>query len=452
MQHMGVVKDFQINFGSATSTPPAIVSQPQSLTVPQGSNATFTVTASGSAPLSYQWYFAGGLLTNATGTSFTRTNAQTADAGDYFVIVSNVANRATSEVATLTVSLAPNIAGQPQSQTVLAGQNATFTVLASGPSLTYQWLFNGNTISNANASSYTRTNVEPADGGNYSVLVTNSSGSATSAVALLTVLVQGSSVIAQWNFNNTNVSLTSPPPSTGSGTVALVGGTTSAWFGGSATDPGSPNNGWNTMNYPAQGTGNKSAGAQFNVSTLGFQNIVVRWDQRVSNTGSKYARLQYSTNGNNFLDYPTPTVINAATFFEPKTNSLTGIAGVNNNSNFAFRIVAEFESTAANTANANYVGAAGSYGTGGTIRFDMMTVSGTPIPGAPAAPVLGAPTLTNGQFGFTVTGTAGASYAVQGATNLSGIWNPLVTNVSPFTFLDTNVLFPQRYYRALSVP
>jgi len=351
------------------------------------------------------------------------------------------------------VSLAPNIAGQPQSQTILAGQNATFTVLASGPSLNYQWLFNGNAISNATSSSYTRTNAQPANAGDYSVVVTNSSGSATSAVALLTVLVQGSSVIAQWNFNNTNVSLTSPPPSIGTGTAALVGGTTSAWFSGSSTDANSPNNAWNTMNYPAQGTGNKSAGAQFNVSTLGYENIVVRWDQRVSNTGSKYARLQYSTNGTSFVDFPTATVISVATVFEPKTNSLTGFAAVNNNSSFAFRIVAEFESTAANTANTNYVGAGGSYGTGGTIRFDMLTVSGTPISSTPAAAILSAPGLNGQQFGFTVTGTAGASYAVLAATNLnSGVWNALVTNVSPFTFLDTNVLFSQRYYRALSVP
>ena len=50
--------------------------------------------------------------------------------------------------------------------------------------------------------------------------------------------------------------------------------------------------------------------------------------------------------------------MNAATVFEPKTNSLVGIAGVNDNPQFAFRIVAEFESTAVGTANAMYIAAA----------------------------------------------------------------------------------------------
>jgi hypothetical protein len=60
-----------------------------------------------------------------------------------------------------------------------------------------------------------------------------------------------------------------------------------------------------------------------------------------------------------------------------KTNSLTAISGVNNNTNFAFRFVSEFENTAANTANTNYVPAnSSSYGTSGTMRYDMVTVSG----------------------------------------------------------------------------
>jgi uncharacterized protein len=194
---------------------------------------------------------------------------------------------------------------------------------------------------------------------------------------------------------------------------------------------------------------NKTAGAQFAVSTAGRQNISIRWDQRASNTGSKYARLQYTTNGTTFLNFPTPVVLSGAGTFEPQTNNLAGIPGVNNNSNFAFRIVAEFESTALNDANANYVAASGTYGPGGTLRFDMVTVSGIPMDSAaPAA--LGSPQFSGNQFQFTVTGTVGSNYVIQATTNLlSPIWLSLLTNASPFTFTNS-ASAPARFYRAVA--
>ena len=71
----------------------------------------------------------------------------------------------------------------------------------------------------------------------------------------------------------------------------------------------------------------------------------------------------------------------------------------------------------------------------------------------PAAPVLGLPVvMTNQQIQFTITGTAGANYAIEINTNLSTTnWVSIFTNRSPFTFKDTNTI-PQRFYRARSVP
>ncbi|PYJ05067.1 MAG: hypothetical protein DME25_09070, partial [Verrucomicrobia bacterium] len=86
----------------------------------------------------------------------------------------------------------PTIAASPQSQTVTAGDNATFSVNAAGsPPLSYQWRFNGTNINGATDTSYTVNSAQATDAGNYSVMVTNASGSATSAVATLTVLVPG---------------------------------------------------------------------------------------------------------------------------------------------------------------------------------------------------------------------------------------------------------------------
>src|SRR5207245_11408264 len=104
----------------------------------------------------------------------------------------------------------------------------------------------------------------------------------------------------------------------------------------------SDNSRWNTTAYPCQAAATKTTAIQFNVSTLGYSNIVIRWDHRVSNTASKYFRLQYSTDGATFMDFTSPVTLISSNTFEPQTNSLAAISGVNNNFYFAFRIVSEF--------------------------------------------------------------------------------------------------------------
>jgi glucose/arabinose dehydrogenase len=83
---------------------PSITAQPQNVTVSAGSSATFSVTATGTAPLNYQWRKNGINISGATASSYTIANVQPADAGTYSVIVSNTAGSATSNNATLTVS------------------------------------------------------------------------------------------------------------------------------------------------------------------------------------------------------------------------------------------------------------------------------------------------------------------------------------------------------------
>jgi endonuclease/exonuclease/phosphatase family metal-dependent hydrolase len=467
-QHMAVLKDFNIVWvaTNGSTSVPAITLQPQSQIIAPGSNVTFAVVATGEAPLSYQWQFNGNAVTGATNTNHSITNVQFNNAGSYRVIVTNDLSSVTSSAATLIVGIAPTISAQPQSQNTNLGATVTFSVGATGtPAPNYQWRLNGNPIGGATNSSYLRTNVQPVDTGDYSVVVTNVAGSVVSSNATLTVNSGTPSIIAQWNFNSaspdTNVATGVTSPAIGSGTTALVGGATATFATGSGGDPasfGSDNSAWNTTSYPAATANNKTAGVQFNVSTAGKENIVVSWDERVSNTGSKYVRLLYTTNGTTFVDFPTATSINAATIFESKTNNLSGFVGVNNNSDFAFRIAAEFESSAANTSNSNYVGAAGSYGTSGTVRFDMVTVIGTTITGSnppPTAAVLSAAGLNgSGQFRFTITGSAGSNYVVQVSTNLAiSNWLPLQTNSSPFSFVETNSgWYSQRFYRALALP
>jgi hypothetical protein len=77
----------------------------------------------------------------------------------------------------------------PTNKTVLAGANATFNVIGVGPApLTYQWQRNGISIPNAIATTFTLTNVQAADAGAYSVVVTNALGQPASFEALLQVI------------------------------------------------------------------------------------------------------------------------------------------------------------------------------------------------------------------------------------------------------------------------
>jgi subtilisin-like proprotein convertase family protein len=89
---------------TATNSPPNITNQPQTQTVPCGGNATFTIGAQGTPPLSYQWRRNGSDLLGGTTTIYTVVPVSAADAGQYSVRVSNVGGSVTSSVAVLTVS------------------------------------------------------------------------------------------------------------------------------------------------------------------------------------------------------------------------------------------------------------------------------------------------------------------------------------------------------------
>jgi len=172
-------------------TTPAITTQPQAISVTSGSNATFSVVAGGSTPLGYQWQKGGVSIAGATSASFTITSAQTSDAGNFTVVVSNSLGSVTSSVATLTVTataVAPSITTQPQSQSVTVGGSANFVVIATGSApISYQWQKGGVAVSGATNATFPLNGVQSTDAGNYTVVVTNGAGTVTSSVATLTV-------------------------------------------------------------------------------------------------------------------------------------------------------------------------------------------------------------------------------------------------------------------------
>jgi hypothetical protein len=177
-------------FKATSSTAPSISSQPASKTVTVGQTASFSVTAKGTAPLSYQWQKNGAAISGAASSSYTTPATTSTDNGALFaVVVSNNVGKITSSSATLTVNSAPSITTQPVSKTVMAGQTATFAVTATGGApLSYQWGKNGTPISGATSASYTTPAETTADNGaQFTVAVSNTAGSVTSSTAILTV-------------------------------------------------------------------------------------------------------------------------------------------------------------------------------------------------------------------------------------------------------------------------
>jgi hypothetical protein len=172
------------------NVPPSITTQPSNQTVNAAQTATFTVVASGTAPLSYQWQKAGANISGATSASYTTPATVFTDNGSQFaVVVSNLAGNITSHATTLTVNALPFITTQPSNQTVSAGQTATFAVAASGTApLSYQWQKGGANISGATSASYTTPATAPADSGShFDIVISNSLGNATSNTVTLTV-------------------------------------------------------------------------------------------------------------------------------------------------------------------------------------------------------------------------------------------------------------------------
>lgn len=171
-------------------TPPVIAANPQNAVSVQGQSVSFTVSATGAAPLSYQWQKNQANIAGATAATYTISSSQAADAGSYRCVVTNSLGSVTSSAATLTVTVAqpPSITTQPVSQTRLIGQSAEFSIVATGGGpLSYQWQRNSANIAGATSASYTIASVQTSNAGTYRCLVSNAAGTATSTAATLTV-------------------------------------------------------------------------------------------------------------------------------------------------------------------------------------------------------------------------------------------------------------------------
>ena len=180
---------------TARPVAPSITMEPVSQTVNVGQSASFVVATTGTAPMTYQWRKNGAVIRGATSSSYTTPATSSSNNGSLFTVkISNSRGSASSSAAALTVDalapvVAPAITTEPIGQTVNVGQSAMFSVGATGTApLSYQWNKNGAAISGATSSSYTTPAAATTDNASqFTVVVSNSAGTATSSAAVLTV-------------------------------------------------------------------------------------------------------------------------------------------------------------------------------------------------------------------------------------------------------------------------
>jgi hypothetical protein len=185
--------------GSPIGDFPQIISQPASRTNVAFNDVTFSATASGAAPLFYQWRFGNENIPDATNATLHITNVQPSQAGTYSVVVFNHVRSAESSNAVLTLLMPPSFLQPPTNILVrirpdpsaAATTNVTFCVTANtfNPPLNYQWQFNGEDIPGATGPCHTVTDVQLSDEGEYTVVVSDRVGSITSPAANLFPLI-----------------------------------------------------------------------------------------------------------------------------------------------------------------------------------------------------------------------------------------------------------------------
>lgn len=210
---------------------PTLLAQPSALTVAAGGEAVFAVDARGTEALSYQWRKDGAPLAGAHSAVLRLAAVSAASAGDYSVVVSNVAGSVASASAALGVgpaggaaALAPSIVTPPLAVTIGSGNTATFGigVAGTGP-FSYQWRKDGRAIAGATAAVYSLAAATTADQGAYSVAVSNSVGSAVSPAAVLSVNTPSTPAVVAPSITTPPAALVVMPGGPATLAVAAVG-------------------------------------------------------------------------------------------------------------------------------------------------------------------------------------------------------------------------------------
>jgi hypothetical protein len=208
--------------------------------------------------------------------------------------------------------------------------------------------------------------------------------------------------LAFWNFNESNPLDETAMLAADGGVFAaqaqisinlanIVYNNSGTGFRGSPLDPNNPthpnppNWGLQTTDYPAQGQNPGEAGIAVSVPTTGYRNIVVKFDVRWSNTASKFLAVEYTTDGATWNRVRTLEARRGDRWHgDTDANGgygalveldLSGDANVNNNAQFAFRVVTILDP---NTGQYTAAQSGSNYSTRGTLRYDLIEILGEP--------------------------------------------------------------------------
>jgi len=356
----------------------------------------------------------------------------------------------------------PEITDQPDSLTVPEGGDAIFSVSATGTApLNYQWRFNEGSLPDATNASYSRIGVQPADAGGYDVVITNSEGSVTSSVAVLTILPPGTNaftaVLAGWDVSEQSGFGTSPlPPTTNAANLTVVGLTRGA---GVTTAQTAAARAWGGNGFDAASAIAAAANddvALFAVAaSAGFEvsfASISRLDYRRSSTGPANGVLQYRLGNGSFTDISNlsyaSTSSSGASLPSIDLSSIAALQNIGAGTNVTFRLVNHGATSASGTW---YV-----FDVANSSAPDLaLSGSLTPVEAPATLPAtLVNPGYAAGQFQFQLNGQTGAAYVIESTTNLSGDgWVPAVTNTAPFLYWESNAsVAPAHLYRGRPHP
>jgi DNA/RNA endonuclease G (NUC1) len=383
--------------GQSAVGAPSITAQPVNQTTVIGGSATFSVTATGDAPLTYQWLKDDVEIPGATSASLIVAPVQASDAGNYDVVVTNGVGSATSNSAALIIGgLPPSITTPPDSLTVNAGGSATFTVVASGsPTLFYQWRKNTNPIASGTNATLTLTNVQATDVGNYDVVVTNSVSSATSAAAALTVNPAAPTITTQ------------PAPQA---SVTGGGATFSVVASGTAPLSYQWRKGGSPLSNSATVSGATTATLTLtNVAAIDVGNYDVVVTNPISTTTSNAAALTVTAPPPSSINWNFGTTTALATPSSGLPSDITGGTMTQGNNNGTTTLL-----TNASTSS-GYTGASGTFNAGAAARIGALNqgASGSAYFEFTLTPVAGKRLTASGiSFGMRSTGTGPQAWAV----------------------------------------
>ncbi|MCX8521711.1 MAG: immunoglobulin domain-containing protein, partial [Rhodoferax sp.] len=259
---------------------PVITANPAATqSVNAGQPASFSVTATSTAPLDYQWKKGGVNIPGANASTYTIQTTSTTDSGVYSVVVSNSAGTVTSSNAMLTVSpVGPTITAQPASQSVISGGTASFTVTAAGTApFSYQWKRNDLDIEGATSRTYMPVISSADNGARYRVVVSNSAGHISSDEAILSELA----ITTQ----PTALSVVAPATATFTVTAAGTGPLTYQWQKNGSDIADATSNSYTT---PATSIGDD---AVFKVVVSNSVGTVISSNAGLSVFGTKFSRV-----------------------------------------------------------------------------------------------------------------------------------------------------------------